>query len=130
MKANELRLGNWINAYHNDVQVTAINGEPDNYLALQLHTTPNMVGATHGGMYYPIPLTEEWLLKFGFEMKVEGIPAIETIDIWSKDGYRFTKDVRGCWFLLGYNWNTEHFQHVHQLQNLYFALTGTELEIK
>ena len=70
----------------------------------------------------PIPLTEEWLLKFGFEWKIQhqgfhnGAFKIEEE---YKKGYRF------------YIGNEKiSIQYVHQLQNLYHALTGKELEIK
>jgi len=67
----------------------------------------------------PIPLTEEWLLKFGFE--TQGIMAkvwiLKNINVWALDG-GFAND-------LDYPIN-----YVHQLQNLYFALTGEELTTK
>ncbi len=73
----------------------------------------------------PIPLTEEWLVKFGFEHV----------------GYWYSKD----WFMNGLNISIKHQsatigdreenvieypKHVHSLQNLYFALTGEELTIQ
>jgi len=72
----------------------------------------------------PIPLTEEWLLKFGF-----------------KNNSMNTYNILLQGFLLEYNLqhnvvdavNKVHFnlnipvKYVHQLQNLYFALTGEEL---
>jgi len=66
----------------------------------------------------PIPVTEEILLKCGFE---------------KKDAFWFTKDIikiettlsRGRFKYAGF----VSVKHLHQLQNLYFALTGQELEI-
>ena len=90
----------------------------------------------------PIPITEEWLLKLGF---IED--SFEYIKIISPDGLLgirlnpydvdfeeigvciFQKDDTGI--------TEEHENHyvflysikyIHQLQNLYFALTGKELE--
>lgn len=86
----------------------------------------------HNRVRYGIILTEEWLLKFGFDKRINPASA----PIWDEDieygydGYRFSQDVYGKWFLLGYTWNTKHFGYVHQLQNLYFCLTGTHLTIK
>ena len=57
--------------------------------------------------YEPIPLTEECLLRFGFESKN---PVLFT----NSDGDSFYLD-------------DTKIKHVHQLQNLYFALTGEEL---
>ena len=77
---------------------------------------------------FPIPLTEEWLVKFGFELEDEKIyyhlDSYEDIYI-TKTSYSFSI------------YNATHFtnikqgiKHVHQLQNLYFALTNEELTIK
>jgi hypothetical protein len=68
----------------------------------------------------PIPLTEEWLVKFGFvKDKLEvGLYHFNDLEI----------------FLPNYfTWKTQfinNIKHVHQLQNLYFALTNEELTIK
>lgn len=72
----------------------------------------------------PIPITKEWLLKFEFS---------------KKGSYWFPKNCWHRYFFHGYVLNLEpegcivpHAQvyFVHQLQNLYFALTGKELVIK
>jgi hypothetical protein len=71
----------------------------------------------------PIPLTEEWLLKFGFkynedsqenEVYKNGIILL----LLRRNPIRFT--------LLTTVFSIK-LQYVHQLQNLYFALTGEEL---
>ena len=75
----------------------------------------------------PIPLTEEILLKFGFEEKSK-----------SKNFYlgnfRFhiskPANYDGFIFCDGYDVITDKIKYVHQLQNLYFALTGEELTFK
>jgi hypothetical protein len=61
--------------------------------------------------YQPIPLTEEWLLKFGFDVKE---PVL--ISSWKFSPFCDTI-ITKC-------------EYVHQLQNLYFALIGTELIVK
>jgi len=82
---------------------------------------------------FPVALTEKWLLRFGFEEN----PNHEHP---SFDEYRLPQD---CDFAIG-NYNDEYWivdfldqtygspeiKYVHQLQNLYFALTGEELIIK
>ena len=70
-----------------------------------------------------IPLTEEWLLMFGFVKDEEGWIYIEIKDNSFGMNYENNK------------WNFYWFHnvpldHVHQLQNLYFALVGEELVIK
>lgn len=80
-------------------------------------------------IFLPIPLTEEWLLKFGFEYREHlndwFIPMGEknlTILIWSRSGTRGCNPNEYALFF-------HHCEYVHQLQNLYFALTGEELKI-
>ena len=77
-----------------------------------------------------VPLTEEWLLKFGFELRdgkyYKGKYLIEDgISQYFNNGYSFRITID--------NQNSTHassVKYVHQLQNLYFALTGQELELK
>jgi len=69
----------------------------------------------------PIPLTEEWLLKLGFvsnpyqDRYDKGIFHIECdktkgkIDLWV--------------------YGSPHIKYIHQIQNLYHALTGLDLQI-
>ena len=72
--------------------------------------------------YEPILLTEEWLLKFWFisnpyeDRYEKGSIHIECIK---------TKGETYLWIE-----NMPHIKYVHQLQNLYFVLTGEELTIK
>jgi hypothetical protein len=67
----------------------------------------------------PIPLTEEWLLKFGFD-KIDfqfiknGIKLFPIRDLYYRGNFPIKSDIK----------------YVHQLQNLFFALTGEELTIK
>jgi len=71
--------------------------------------------------FEPIPLTEEWLERFGFEED-------DSVG-WLK---RFDKSDSFFIDLSFMYWgeNSVKLTHVHQLQNLYFALTGEELTIK
>jgi hypothetical protein len=103
VRANELRIGNWVETFEGVIQIQ--NGwEID-----------------EGNECQPIPLTEEWLLKFGFEYSDlngdSGLWKIPPFQIYGKYN-QFIYDYR-----LDVN-------YVHQLQNLYFALTGEELTIK
>lgn len=114
IKENELRIGNWINP-EKPYQVNAntfqdvFNGEFD-----------------QDG----IPLTEEWLLKFGFEKT--GVfwfskkVWINELNINIKHRAYTIGSVNGDEALF----ECENIDYVHQLQNLYFALTGEELTIK
>lgn len=75
----------------------------------------------------PIPLTDEWLLKFQFK-KVK-----DKQGIYEKANLRVYHELegKGLAYLINEDTRESHYlgpmQTVHQLQNLYFALTGQEL---
>jgi hypothetical protein len=117
MKANELRIGNWLNWYSKYHR----NGYFDKQLEIDDFTQTDLSSAR------PIPLTEEWLLKFGFEEEYSQLTNIYKYFLPNTPfGYCqgkfnvFTQT--GCFSV--------ETKHVHQLQNLYFALTGEELILK
>ena len=115
MKANELRIGNWIQ--------TNISKEPVKVLGVKKGEILDSGVWDYTTRYEPIPLTEEWLLKFGFE-KIRGV-------YWFVRGAYFEYEGFDTWTL--YQDEQDYLtdlKHVHQLQNLYFALTGDELTIK
>jgi hypothetical protein len=125
MKVNELRIGN---IYHGDVMTEENPQVITGGDIVELETDPL------DDYYKPIPLTEEWLLKFGFEKAAEfytksmvNAPDIIISYVNSINGYQkgyVLCDPDGC--EISYH----GMRHVHQLQNLYFALTGEELTIK
>lgn len=108
-------------------------------------------GVTNLSEYYkewkPIPLTEEWLVNFGFENK--GVFVNKLIISGSSSGdmdgaILFQSKSANVYFInrvfhyeisrsdddYGDHYYTKKIEYVHQLQNLYFALTGEELTIK
>lgn len=132
MKANELRLGNYY----------MFQGMRH---SCSYHDIANLAKEEQRGQdsssscYQPIPLTEEWLEKFGFEYFTKPIGQSKLI----YEDYRlgnFVVIVKPKFNEIEYAPNRydidershihPNIQYVHQLQNLYFALTGTELEIK
>jgi hypothetical protein len=73
----------------------------------------------------PIPLTEDWLIKFGFIKHDMGWFWIS----WGTNGTEIIQwniSYKQYVFSLG-KARFKTLEHVHQLQNLYFALTGKEL---
>jgi len=125
MKATDLRLGN-----------LALNSSNETVIVLEISKT--LVKTTPDNIHLiselkPIPLTEEILVKCGFVI-AEGVFGIyykhnekEAFRIWEEYGvwYVGKKDYgNGLTFCI-----KEHLKHLHQLQNLYFALVGEELEI-
>lgn len=80
--------------------------------------------------FEPIPLTEEWLLKFGFE-KSNNNTEFYTFDLsklsihLKSKQYADGRTYFNSWCII-----EKQIEYVHQLQNLYFALTQEELKIK
>ena len=68
-----------------------------------------------------IPLTEEWLEKFGF--------VFDGIMWWDKDGFGYSFIDQRCSHEHKENVFNElpFYQYIHQLQNLYHSLTGEDL---
>lgn len=129
MTAQELRIGNWIRKTdgRGNFQV-----DPEILCAIA-HTPPKEMEEEF------IPITSEWMVDFGFK-KNPDYP-----HLWFLKDFRFNlnsftvKILRSCdkagesqRHECGYPVLTDMIScgYVHQLQNLYFALTGEELEVK
>lgn len=117
MDAKELRIGNLVTGGSRGKLVVV---------------TAELIKGISDGVcvYNAIPLTEEWLLKFGFSKSKSSLYTIlmgttifsisppfklgewQCDYVWVYDEYRFTK-----------------LKYVHQLQNLYFCLSGEELKL-
>lgn len=118
MKSNELRVGNlvWDN-YGGIYKVVNINSEGFDYIDA---VKPNFkaIGRYELESLEPIPITEEWLKRFGFEILVGWL------DVWRKDGFdRFDLTAIGD----GFYFNDTQIEFVHQLQNAFFYIEQTEL---
>jgi hypothetical protein len=128
IQANELRIGNWVlcNGLRTIVNDTLI-----------ISILKNDVQFTAE----PIPLTPEILEKCGFDVvyKINNHYAINDPN-GIKDSHKISvfPTINNQWHIAfsdtlnGYNdyTPTTKIQHLHQLQNLYFALTGEELTFK
>lgn len=112
MTTEDLRIGNLVQRHElTPIEVVSVITE----LSIETDFT-NLLGIEH---FKPIPLTEEWLFKFGFEKALNGW--------WDKTETWCWKD--DIFYLGALSWLAE-CKYVHQLQNLYFALTGEELKTK
>lgn len=129
MKTSELRIGNLVELRGTHYQISSIHGDKTIRLKCDDENHENYshgsIGCYHIKECIEIPLTEEWLLKFGFEKNNNNqfILMTGSVDIL------FNKDLNG-WTCDGINFSINMTEHVHQLQNLYFALTSEELKIK
>jgi hypothetical protein len=124
MKANELRIGNWLQYGVHVVPVKSIHigivFKKEVYIYVELNEKLNHYCVLIHDVK-PIPITEEWLLKLGF------------VSNPYQDRYEKGRLHVECDQTKGeiYLWiqSMPHIKHVHQLQNLYFSLTGEELTI-
>lgn len=117
MIANELRIGNWIDSEDGKQQIVDV-------LCDSINTK------THEGLpcdfIDPIPLTPEILLAFGFERLEDGDGFY--YELLSANGILFIEgDKKGFTEIFLDMDNSVRVRYLHQLQNLYFALTQTEL---
>ena len=129
IQANELRIGNIVDR----VSSSKIDVIDNYYTVFELDEHSVSVDDIDGNLYINesvegIKLTEEWLLRFGFRQwgkykhlwklkNVCGFTICTTISFHLNEYGRWRN-------------NIGEMEYVHQLQNLYFALTGQELELK
>jgi len=127
MISSDLRIGNLLysDRYKREVEVTAIE-----QTGVKVYGDFFIEGAYN---LKPIPLDEDWLIKFGFEYSDEEEMYLN----------KYIQDI-GSLYFSKYDYiirieiysrrNTSvpfrHVKHVHKLQNLYYSLTGEELKIK
>lgn len=151
MKAEELRIGNFVkNKLSSTVIVDGITPCGINPYNKNYEDTMSWEYEFEKDgdckLIFPLPITEEWLLRFGFtkvpdgtfeqrfDYKYRGVTNSASLTIlWNEENtpcsliktnpYQERPDIDQFCTL-------RDIQHIHQLQNLFFALTGEELTIK
>ena len=117
MEAKELRIGNLVYDINNKII------EIEEVLRYKISFSFKLgIGFAGYKSIKPIPLTEEWLIKLGFK---EVNPKRGIISSFIKNGIQIDISNSG-----NYYYKNILILSIHQLQNLYFALTGEELTIK
>lgn len=125
LKFNELSTGNLL---------MNISDEPETLIVDLIDSVEETINAN--GLegikiedVLPIPLTEEWLIKMGFEKSSTQL--VEAV------GYEIGEFILHCYAdNRGIRWDMNilddgfEVKYIHQLQNLHDVLTGKELEIK
>lgn len=139
IKSNELRCGNlvWDN-YGGIYKVVNINSEGFDYIDA-VKPRFKAIGRYELEYIQPIPLTEEWHNRFG--VKLNGFKQFQ-YDLTERKSVIFSGDyvylvdiermdgIRGLDDNICTLWNNDlkrRNMYVHEWQNLYFALTQTEL---
>lgn len=145
IKANELRIGNFI--VDDDGALSKVIGfKPYDHsvrcdeeegcdILIDIHGADGKIRrgyAAESTTVSPIPVTSKWLERCGF---VNG--AIDREEYWTlefneTEKFSFT-DIGLRYGIQGvaqYEWSkVDHITHLHQLQNLYYWLTGEDLTI-
>jgi hypothetical protein len=134
MKIEQLRIGNYVYNGRSKKQKTVfgiklfdvgIEGI-SNEIKVWLHDDKYIYHSLESKSIKPIPLTEEWLLRFGFE-------AFRSNFRKDLDFFCMIYDLKTNTFYIndgdGYEGANilKKIQYVHQLQNLYWCLCGEEL---
>lgn len=128
MKVEDLRIGNLVN-----IQEPAVHWNGENFkdsvfeiesisrtkIFFKGFSSYEEIGSLKG-----IELTEEWLLKFGYE-KGKIYYTEKTFGVISF--YKNDDDELMCEV---YDFTYRDIKYLHQLQNLYYFLHGEELKIK
>lgn len=118
MNAKELRIG-----------LTVKQGTIE---LLELRKSEIVCIRTENGTYSkvePIPLTEEWFIDHGFQKDKDGVINIGKSLYWLPSGYWGNTGVIQIAF--GYSPLINcPCEFVHQLQNIYFAFYGKEINIE
>lgn len=117
----ELRIGNYLEIFGNIREIEGI---------FNLPKRKNMYWIKCKGLveikiihFKPIPITEDWLFNFGFQESYES-------------GYYFKEELiinieLDCYLKGDFtDLHIKSIGYVHELQNLYFKLTGKELILK
>jgi len=120
MKASELRIGNYFIGYSNHLQQWELESFELLIKGLEVDEIIRCF----------VPITEEWLLKFGFEV-------IYRSHYTLKLDHKKNLNIGAGWNLINNHFyirfignNLTNIKYIHQLQNLYFALTNEELILK
>ena len=128
MKASELRIGNYLKNKDEICVVSTINC--DDTIRIFNDDKTQTFGCFALRIFEPIAITEDWLLKAGFVAKSKKWPDGSITDnAYFKKNYMITYDCHGKYFIVSsVICGNMHFictvEYVHQLQNIYFALTG------
>lgn len=142
IELSELRIGNLLSYKGNIVHVTLLDRDIDDEYQEIIGFCPYGENTGEKGDWNRalaadlarIPLTEDWITKCGFERNEE--ENCNGYLAYSPDTAHFSVKlfINGqrhvCLHYLGMAISTNHPQYLHELQNLYFTLTGEELKTK
>lgn len=136
--ARELRIGNWVSAIHIEgvTYLPLVEFSHDlNSLTFQKSSHTRISYGYGEAKISGIELTHERITEWcGFEIGASESNSAYYHKMIGREMIciRFMRNVSGVYFCMGNEQNSSYKikHYLHELQNLVFALTGTELEIK
>ncbi|WP_163325368.1 hypothetical protein [Draconibacterium mangrovi] len=140
MKTEDLRIGNYVLISNHDALVKVASSPQrvcgitsENELEFHRKNPDDKIFKVPVVHCFGIPLSEEWLTKLGFTI-VKYVPSTYSVVL---GGFELCfGEAPECYnFLTLNNWHGKNeikleLMYVHQVQNLYYILTGKELELK
>jgi len=125
IKESELRIGNSIKQFNYDFyEDEKWNTEDFDIVEVNLIILESISkGDDFSELFEGIPITEELLLEYGAEKRDFGFKITDYIRIIFDDSGVILECEDSF-----YSSNLENVKYLHQLQNLYFALTNKELK--
>jgi len=120
--SNELRFNNWIKYADKDYWIKDVIGKPcqiDIDIFIEAESKPDL--------YEPITLSPDVLEKVGFS-RVDHIHGYSFYTLSKSKKNRCHIDIypeKTQWM----SYSVKHCKYLHELQNLYYSLTGSELEV-
>jgi hypothetical protein len=128
METNELRIGNWV--FWNTSKKVGIFHQVILVSKDRINTIPISLGKRMDD-YQFIPLSEEILSKCGFEIFFATDPQEDNpLKLYTYKSFQLVRHERDIYFIYASENYIVKVKYIHQLQNLYFALSGEELTIK
>ncbi len=117
---NELMIGNYVKTIYNDYfyEVCEIR---DSVLEIDSKVINSHVHSISYSSCLPIPITEEWLKRFGFVNVNSPFGEIYNKDIFD---VHFSED--SCTVFIGHNLMLRK-KYIHELQNLHFTIKDKQL---
>jgi hypothetical protein len=129
LKANELRIGNLIiGLYEDDCEnvlteiCTVLGVDSVGFSENKIWVETEKSKVEKFDSFEGIPITEEWLLKLGFKF-------VKSLMGYYKGGHEVALFKSGVIEFHPFEKeNYIYIKYIHELQNLFFALTGKELQ--
>ncbi len=132
LKVEDLKIGNYI--FDNSGRIVQYHGLTEDWnKAILNYAKGSGIYKNNFDEISPIPITEKWLLKLGFEPD-EIYKNFNSFNLYKLEceGNIFKLEIQPC------NEVSIHIdctfirslKYIHELQNLYHAITGNELKIK